>query len=113
MAAKTDLTFGELLASLPAGSVVDAGGDVQISVNSLIGNTATAMTDGGVAEALFRLLDGAATAQAEANDGLLPEETLKSFNTPSYEPLVNGASVVSTRMSVSIPLAVNDIRGVN
>ena len=82
MAAKTDLTFAELLAELPADSIAYGSGDIVISLAAVTGDTFTSINNDGVCEALYKLRKAAGDAQVTANDAIEDvDEQLTSFPT--------------------------------
>jgi hypothetical protein len=113
MPAKTDLSFAELAAELPAGAVTYAAGtsDILISVKAVTGDTYAALTDEGVAEALFKIRAAATDAQETVNAAQADGEKLAAFPDFSYGTPVDGKITVSQVSTFVLPLATSTIKG--
>ena len=115
MAIKDDLTWAELAAELPAGSITFAGSDIQISVSALTGgDTFTGLTDSGVVELLYKLRFAAGRAQVTVNAALDPvnDTPLAAFPTFSFGiPTDEGGVAVNQTTSVILQLDAATVKG--
>ena len=89
-----DLTFAELLAALPPNSIfVDATRGICINVSLISGESPilNALTQVGVVEFVYKLLDAAARSQKSKNNSLPTGSKLNSFSDPVWStPNANG-----------------------
>lgn len=114
-----DLTFTNLAAQLPANALVEDAGnnDVTISLKTLMGETAVALTDEKVSEAISKLLSGASAAQTAYNaTDPAPTTPLNGFPSPTRgNPVTQtDGSIVSVKthtIRVSVPLQESEITG--
>ena len=114
----TDLTFEQIAAALPANSVVVESGDVKISISALTGDPVAALTDEGVIEAIYKLLQGCTAAQATSNETAADGEALAAFGVGAFgclQQLDNGDVVTQVNSTVSTILKLNadDVTGPN
>lgn len=100
MAALTDLSYQQLLAKLPANSLVITGGKVFLDVGIATDTTADTLTDLGVIKLLSVLLEAALKAQQDANTSQVAGEKLAALTPPTYGGAINGYVPV-TRIFVS------------
>lgn len=104
-----DLSFQQLAAKLPAGSLVDAGTDVTISLAAVMGEPTVDLADPKVAEALSKLLDAASQAQAAYNADASNQSDLTSYPAPTAgvatrDPQGNWSTNMTHTLTVRIPL---------
>lgn len=104
-----DLSFQQLAAKLPPGSLVEAGDDVTISLQALMGEPMVDLGNMKVAEALSKLLDGAAQAQAAYNADPTNTQDLTSYPAPTAGVATrdangNWVSNMTHTLTVRIPL---------
>lgn len=107
-----DLTFTQLQDKLPAGAVtLDAGNsDVLISLKALMAESAVALSDAKVGEAISKILDGAASAQTAYNADAGNAKDLRSYPAPTVGTPIKDAtsgvysSTFTYTTSVAIPL---------
>lgn len=115
MAIKDDLTWAELQAELPAGSITLVGNDIQISVSALSGgDTFAALTDSGVVELLYKLRLAAGRAQVTVNAALDPavDTPLAAFPTFSFGiPSDDGGVTVSQTTNAVLQLDAATVKG--
>jgi len=114
----TDLTFEQLSNALPAGAVSVDGGDVKVSISALTGDPVAALTDAGVIEAVYKLLQGCTAAQTTSNETAAEGEALAAFGVGAFgglQQLENGDVVTQVNSTVSTILKLNadDVSGPN
>jgi hypothetical protein len=113
-----DLLLSQLDAQLPAAAMVEASGDVTISLKALMGESAVALTDAKVSEFVSKLLDACSKAQVAYNAGNGANDAdLNSFPSPiAGIPIQDEAgewySSFTHTVSVNVPLSRNDTTGV-
>ncbi|NJO51975.1 MAG: hypothetical protein HC840_24060 [Leptolyngbyaceae cyanobacterium RM2_2_4] len=112
-----DLTFANLEAALPPGSVVDdvATNDIKISLKALMGEAAVDFADPKVSEAISKLLDGCAKAQTAFNAASATD--LNSYpaptpGIPTQDADGNWYASFTHSVTVNIPLNRNETSGV-
>ncbi len=117
MADKIDLTFSELLAELPAGSITydDPNDDIKISTKAITGDTYAALTDEGVIELLYKIRVACGKAQTTVNADLDPGDApLTTFLPFVYNaPNAAGNVIVNQVQTVRIPLSDSTVKGTN
>ncbi|AFZ57653.1 hypothetical protein H6G54_26785 [Anabaena cylindrica FACHB-243] len=120
MTAKTDLTWQEIQTELTAmnanyaGAISVVGGQVVIDVETITGETSTAMTAEGVVEFIYKLRDAAGRAQLTVNENQAVGEQLDSFPAFSYSaPTADGFVNVTQVSAFTIPLNTDIIKGPN
>ena len=114
-----DLLLSQLDLQLPAAAMVEAGGDVTISLKALMGETAVSLTDAKVSEFVSKLLDACSKAQTAYNSSnATADADLNSFPAPiAGVPIQNATtgewySAFTHTVSVNVPLSRNDTTGV-
>lgn len=121
MAAITDLTFEQVndvaIADPNIGEAIFSitGDVISLNVKALTGDAFTAITDEGFVEMMLKLNKIASETQAIVNEtATLPEEELTSFPTTTYGlPDAKGNISISYVTRYSIPLNINNVKGVN
>lgn len=116
MVTRNDLSWTELSAQLPAGSITFAGDDITISVKAVTGDVFTGLTDEGVTELMYKLRLAAGNAQATVNAALDPaaDDLLAAF--PVFEfgaPTAQGRVPVSQITRVVLELNAATVKGVS
>jgi hypothetical protein len=110
-----DISLQQLAAQLPAGSIVQDGTDVVISLKAVTGENALALADEKTAESFAKLLMGAAKAQTTYNtanpNAQLSTFSSASFGIPTLESNGMYYADASFNVTVSVPLTVNEIVG--
>lgn len=104
-----DFTWAELLAALPPNTIfVDASRGVCVNVSLLVGETTNlnALTQAGVVEFAYKLLDAANRAQIAKNATLPTGSKLNAFGNPTWSTPTS-AGMVTARHSVSAQFTVN------
>lgn len=108
-----DLTFTQLQTAAPVGAIVDdaANSDVVISLKALMGEATVDLTDAKVGEALAKLLNSCASAQATYNGANASgDPDLRSYPRPTAgAPILDAATGLYTStftytVSVGIPV---------
>lgn len=110
-----DLTFTQLAAQLPAGSIValqatdPAPADgVYIRVGAVTGDAITALADSGVVESMMKLLLACSRAQAAFNTTAQVGERLRAFTDPSFNNTgFDSEGEATTRISMSLTAVLN------
>jgi hypothetical protein len=104
-----DLTWAELLAALPPETIfVDATRGVCLNA-SLVSGEATPLnqlTQAGVIEFIYKLLDAANRAQKTKNGALPTGSKLNSFSDPTWST-PNNAGLVTARHTVAAQFTVS------
>lgn len=98
MAATTDLTWQQLQAQLPAGSLAVVSGKVMMDVGLVSGQVIDALTDTGVVKTFNTLLNSGLAAQSTVNTGQVAGEKLAAFATPTSGSVANGFVIVERRL---------------
>ena len=104
-----DLTWAELLAALPPNAIfVDPSRGICINVSLVSGETTVlnALTQVGVIEFAYKLLDAASRAQTSKNSTLPTGNKLNAFGNPTWSTPTN-AGTVTARHSVNAQFTVN------
>jgi hypothetical protein len=104
-----DLTWAELLAALPPNTIfIDSTRGICVNVSSVSGETTAlnALTQNGVIEFAYKLLDAANRAQKTKNTSLPAGSKLNSFGDPTWST-PNAAGMVTGRHSVSAQFLVS------
>jgi hypothetical protein len=104
-----DLTFAELLAALTPDSVfVDSTRGICINVSKVSGESSNLnlLTNPGVIEFCYKLLDAANRAQLSKNTNLPPGSKLNAFGDPVWSTPTSSGSVTA-RHSVSAQFTVS------
>lgn len=113
-----DLSLAQLDAQLPAAAMVEANGDVVISLKALMGEAAVALTDAKTSEFVSKLLDACAKAQVAynaanpANDADLNSYPSPIAGVPIQDEAGNWYSSFTHTVSVNVPLSRNETTGV-
>ena len=79
-----DLTFQQLADALPAGAIALSGDTITFSTKLITGDTATALSNTGVAELMQKLLMACAKAQETVNGALPAGERVNAFPQPTF-----------------------------
>lgn len=106
-----DLTWAELLAALTPDAVfVDASKGICISVSKVSGEATllNSLTQTGVVEFAYKLLDAANRAQTTKNSTLPVGSKLNAFGNPTWSTPTNSL-VVTARHSVSAQFTVSTV----
>lgn len=112
-----DLTFAQLSAALPAGSVIDdSTHGILLKVSSISGDTIDELSDTGVVETLFKLVRAANAAQASINANEAPGSRLNAFPAlvPSTPTIANDGTVkarITASVVAEMPVSINDAVG--
>lgn len=106
-----DLTWSELLAALPPESIfVDSSRGICVNVSKVSGETTNLnlLTQTGVIEFCYKLLDAASRAQKTKNSSLPTGSKLNSFGDPIWStPTATGK--VTARHSVAAQFEVSTV----
>jgi hypothetical protein len=109
-----DLTLQQIADKLPAGSIVQDGNDVTISLKTVTGETAVQLSDAKASEAIAKLLNGCSAAQIAYNTAN-PSAQISTFSSPAFGIPVNEGGVfvadASYNVTVSVPLNLDNIMG--
>ena len=106
----TDLTFEQIATALPANAVAVENGSVVINISALTGDPVAALTDGGVLEAMYKLIQGCTAAQTTVNETAADGEALAAFSVGAFgglQQLDNGDVVSQVNATVSSILKLN------
>ena len=114
-----DLSFTEVQAKLPSGTIVadTTNNDVKISLKALMNESSVAMADEKVGEAIAKFLDACASAQDDYNTSTSNTEDLQSYPAPAAgAPIRNTLGVYESTfaytVSVNVPLNRDQIQAV-
>lgn len=108
-----DLTFSNVAAKLPANSITASGGDVMISVRTVMGEANAALSDQKLGEFLAKFLEACSKAQTDYN--AINNPKFRSYNPPAagapfYDTdTQNYHSTFTYTVSVDIPLNQNEV----
>lgn len=111
-----DLTFTALAAKLPANSITSSGGDLLVSVKTVMGEANVALTDQKIGEFFSKLLDAASTAQIDHNAVATPK--FRSYNSPvASAPFLNSTTGIyeatfTYTLTVNFPLNKDTVNAV-
>lgn len=104
-----DLTWAEILAALPPDAVfVDASRGVCVNVSLISGESPNlnSLTQVGVVEFCYKLLDAANRAQTSKNSTLPVGSKLNSFSAPTWST-PNSSGLATARHTVAAQFGVN------
>lgn len=114
-----DLLLSQLDVQLPVAAMVEAGGDVTISLKALMGETTVSLADPKVSEFVSKLLDACSKAQTAYNSAnATADADLNSFPAPfagvPIQDAITGEwySAFTHTVSVNVPLSRNETTGV-
>lgn len=109
----TDLNFQQVNDTFTQNIFTISGTTISLNANLLTNDTYTALTDQGVVELCFKLLNACYKAQKEIN-GNNTTNRLDSFSSPFYgtvqelnPPTIQGSITVTAK----IPLDINNLTG--
>lgn len=99
-----DLTFAQLSAALPDGSVInDTTHGVVLKCSAISGDTINDLSNTGVVETLFKLIRAAGSAQTAANQNAPAGQRLNAFPAPvPSTPTIASNGEIRARMTVSV-----------
>lgn len=99
-----DLTYAQLSAALPTGSVIDdPTHGVILKCSAITGDNIDELSDTGVVETLFKLVRAAHSAQASVNQNEPAGQRLNAFPAPvPSTPTIASNGEIHARMTVSV-----------
>jgi hypothetical protein len=115
MAQINDLTWQELEAASGISNIliVDSTAGLLLRLSALTGTITQDKNTSKVVQAIYRLREYAATAQAAVNVGQNIGERLSAFPPASSGGAINGYVITSGQIIVATPLATSGIIGAN
>jgi len=112
MVAIRDLTWQQLLASLPSDAIAyDVSEGVILRASAITGDNYGSLTDKGVCEFIYKLHVACVAAQEAANANQGVGERLDAFYRPTFGTPVDGEVPASLTVSVAVPIDPDRIVG--